>query len=211
MEVNNHMKKIFSYIMILIFIFSLLSAGCIDSKNVQDKNNSTSENISLVNESQKEGITVFIQPGEYTLEELKDMSTYIVIGKVTEILPSRWSSIPTDLKNPTDNQVMFTDVNISIEEYLKNPLPQQNITVRTMGGETDDYVYEVDLSPKFQHGERVLLFLSHDTYPAYSNISPEHYIVTGYNQGKYTLNDNGTIKTSNDTLVKTDQLISSIQ
>lgn len=203
-----------------MFIFLVSSTGCIDSKteqniNVdtsidQDKNVGTAQYPPLNNTSLKKGLHVAIDGPAYNLVQLKHMSTCIILGNVTEILPSKWSSTPRDLNNITNDPIIYTDVNINVEKYLKEPQSENNIMVRTMGGETEDYIYDVDTTPKFKVGERVLLFLSNDTNPVYNKIPPEHYEVVGYDQGKYTLNENGTANTLNGKYIGTNELISSI-
>lgn len=147
--------------------------------------------------------------------ELNDLSDTIVIGTVKEILPSKWNT--ADGKRPANTDeafspscLIYTDVVISIDEYLKNPLPSKKVTVRLWGGTVGNDTLTVEDEPTFETGEKVLLYLMKDSSPSTKDIDPEHFRVTGLLQGKYTLNDDGkaTRPDENTTL---DDLLSTIE
>jgi hypothetical protein len=124
---------------------------------------------------------------------LAQESDVIVIGEVEEILPSRWTT--EDGKKPVnfDDERIYTDVVIEVNEYLKNPQPTEEITVRTMKGEIgyDRIIYEDEA--EFEHGEKVLLFLTLKD-PDTKNIGGEHFRVRGMVHGKFTIVDGQAIR-----------------
>jgi len=124
---------------------------------------------------------------------LAQNSDVIVIGEVKEILPSRWTT--EDGKKPINfyDERIYTDVIIEVNEYLKNPQPTEEITVRTMGGKIGyDRIISED-EAEFEPDEKVLLFLTtHDPYT--ENIGSEHFRVRGRMYGKFTIEDGQAIR-----------------
>jgi hypothetical protein len=131
-------------------------------------------------------------------EDLSDRSDIILIGTVKEIFPSKWNT--ADGTRPTDDiydlglhDVLYTDVIISVGGYLKNPLPEKEVIVRIQGG-SDGYVsIDVEDESSFSPGERVFLYLNNDTWADAKDFGPEHFVVTGASQGKFTLTDDGRV------------------
>lgn len=74
----------------------------------------------------------------------------IVIGRVVGI-SSHWDA--------GQGQIL-TDIRISLDEVLKGPAPGPELTIRQLGGRVGDLESQVEGSPAFGLGERVLLFLS---------------------------------------------------
>ncbi|MFZ2500230.1 hypothetical protein [Methanosarcina sp.] len=147
--------------------------------------------------------------------ELNNYSDTIIIGTVKEILPSKWNT--ADGKRPANTDeafspscLIYTDVVISIDEYLKNPLPSKEVTVRVWGGTVRNDNLMAEDEPSFETGEKVLLYLMKDSSPGTKDIAPEHFRVTGLLQGKYTLNDDGkATRLGEDTTL--DDLLSTIK
>ena len=128
--------------------------------------------------------------------ELGERSGTILIGSVKEILPGKWNTMNGTKPNKAINEfgprdVIYTDVIISVDQYVKNPLPSREVTVRILGGKVgaDNMIVEDETS--FTSGERVMLFLRNDDAPATKNVGMEHLAVTGISQGKFTLTDDG--------------------
>lgn len=48
-----------------------------------------------------------------------------------------------------------------------------------------------DAEPSFNIAEKVLLYLTKDYRPNTKDIDPDHFIVTDFRRGKYTLADTG--------------------
>ncbi|WP_244603649.1 hypothetical protein [Methanococcoides sp. AM1] len=129
-------------------------------------------------------------------EEMSDRSDVILIGTVKEILPSKWNTEdgerpPDDISELGWHDVLYTDVVITVDEYLKNPLVDKEIIVRTQGGEDDIVVIDVEDEPSFKPEEKVFLYLKNDTWVDTMDHGPEHFMVTGVSQGKFTLTDDG--------------------
>jgi len=128
--------------------------------------------------------------------QLNEQSKIIVIGTVKDILPSKWNTADGKRRSDvidklSENDTIYTDIIVSVNKYLKNPLNQTEVLVRVQGGEDDIVKVNVDYEPTFKAGEKVLLYLQEDTYPLIKNIGPDHYVVTGYSLGKFSLTDNG--------------------
>lgn len=128
--------------------------------------------------------------------ELNQRSESIVIGTVKEILPSKWNTPDgkrrgDTIENLGEYDAMYTDVIISVDKYLKNPLEQKEIRVRIQGGEDEVVKMVSDSEPSFKEGEKVLLYVSKDVSTIFKDFSPEHYLVIGSSLGKFTLTDDG--------------------
>lgn len=142
------------------------------------------------------GISVSGSMELLSFHELDNRSQTIVIGTITEIFPSKWNTDDGKRRGVTiddigENDTMYTDIIVSVESYLKNPLDQEEVRVRIEGGEDGLVTMTIDSEPSFYKGEKVLVYLCEDTYPYFKDIGPEHFIVTGYSQGKFSLTDDG--------------------
>lgn len=145
--------------------------------------------------------------------ELSNYSNIIVIGTVKEILPSKWNTINGKRPNNTDSFspfcLIYTDIVISVDKYLKNSLLSKEVTVRVEGGKVGNDILTVEPVPSFKIGEKVLLYLVKDDSPGTKDIGPEHFTVTGAIQGKFTLTDDGNaIRPDENTTL--DELLSTI-
>ncbi|WP_445475933.1 hypothetical protein ACT9XH_04160 [Methanococcoides methylutens] len=146
-------------------------------------------------------------------EEMSSMSDVILMGTVKKVLPSEWNT--EDGERPTDDIYelewydIYTDVVITVDEYLKNPLPEKEVIVRTLGGEKDIISIDVEDEPSFTPGEKVFLYLKNDTWPRTMDHGPEHFVVTGVSQGKFTLTDDGNATSFGESLTL-DELLGTI-
>lgn len=128
--------------------------------------------------------------------QLSERSELIVTGTVEEVLPAKWNTPDGRRRGDTiydiaENDTMYTDIIIKVDQYLKGSLDDQDIRVRTLGGEDDIVAIVFEDEPFFKENERVLLYLRNNTYPAFTDIGPEHYVITGVMLGKFTLTDDG--------------------
>lgn len=128
--------------------------------------------------------------------ELNQRSESIVIGTVKEILPAKWNTPDgkrrgDTIENLGEYDAMYTDVIISVDKYLKNPLEQKEIRVRIQGGEDEVVKMAFDSEPSFKEGEKVLLYVSKDVSTRFKDFGPEHYLVIGASLGKFTITDDG--------------------
>ncbi|PAV12601.1 hypothetical protein ASJ81_20165 [Methanosarcina spelaei] len=151
---------------------------------------------------------------KYTYEDLSNKSDTIVIGTVMETLPSRWNSIDGTKSDTIDeftlDNLIYTDIKISVDSYVKNPLSSKEIIVRVVGGKVGKDRFVSEDEPSFKSGERVLLYLHEDDNPATKDTSPDHFVVTGYMQGKFTLTGDGKAVGCDETISQ-DKLLSTIE
>jgi len=145
----------------------------------------------------------------YTYEDLSNNSETIVIGTVKEILPSKYGNKISKNTDFGPDHVIYTDIIISVDKYLKNPLSSKEIGVRVADGTVGNDTLTMDDEPCFKTGENVLLYLTKDASPATQDIGPNHFVVTGLLQGKYTLTDDGKV-TRPDENTTLDELLSTI-
>ncbi len=85
-----------------------------------------------------------------TFEEMTDRADLVFVGKVVE-LKAEWQVAGT-------NQAIFTLVEFHTEEILKGTAPA-SISLRFLGGKVGGMTLEVVAVPKFEAGDRVLLFV----------------------------------------------------
>ncbi|WP_292388854.1 hypothetical protein [Methanosarcina sp. UBA5] len=197
------MRIILKYGLFLLGAFSLLTLNALalsdpSNDNMKLENNSLQDNITPTNKSD-EPITFGMDVNfiHYTHEELSNYSDTIVIGTVKEILPPKWNTM--DGKQPNKplteidrlNDTIYTDIVIGVDEYLKNPLSSKEVIVRSTVGTIGNVSMTSDAEPSFKTGEKVLLYLSKDDNPATKDVGPEHFIVTDFFEGKFTLTDDG--------------------
>jgi len=114
--------------------------------------------------------------------ELVERSLHVVEGRVVEVR-SFWTE---------SRDAIVTDARIEIDETVVGDHTRE-VTVRTFGGVVDDYVIEAHGFPRFERGERVLLFLRKEP-------SDDTVRVTGYQQGHYRIVDRGGVDVAVPTL-----------
>jgi hypothetical protein len=129
-------------------------------------------------------------------EVLTKKSDLILTGSIKEILAARWNT--PDGKSPDKNfneldgeDVIYRDIVVSVDNYLKNSLSSEEVIVRILGGTVGNLTMDVEDMPSFEPGEKVLLFLDEDTDPATKNLDPEHFVVCGSFQGKFSITEDG--------------------
>jgi len=203
-------RNIIKYGIFLVGALSLLTL------NALALSNPSNDNLKLENNnSESIGIDICIDFIWYTNEELRDNSDTIVIGTVKEILPPRWNTVdgkrPHKLLNKLEypDDIIYTDIVISVDEYLKNPLSSNELIVRVTGGTVGDFRMTTDADPSFNTDEKVLLYLRKDERSSTKDIGPEHFLVTDYYRGKYTLTEDGKAITPDET-VTLKELLSTI-
>lgn len=133
---------------------------------------------------------------DLNMTQLNDLSEFIIIGNVKEILPSKWNTPDGKrradaIEDIPDNDTMYTDIIIKVDQCLKGSLEDQEIRVRTMGGEDEIVRIDYEDEPSFRENEQVLLYLHNDTNPGLENIDSKYYYITGAMLGKFTLTDDG--------------------
>ncbi len=198
------MRIIIKYGIFLVLIISLLTL------NGLALSNSSNDSIQLSNDS-NEPVTFSVSGALVALnnEELISNSDTIVIGTVKEILPSKYGDRFSKDTDFGPDHVIYTDIIISVDEYLKNPLSSNEVRVRVAGGTIGNDTLIMEEEASFKTGEKVLLYLAKDTSHATQDIGPEHFVVTGCLQGKYTLTDDGKAIRPDENMTL-DELLSTI-
>ncbi len=105
---------------------------------------------------------------DLSLEDLTTGADWIVIGTV-ENMESRWND---------SQDYIYTYLTLSVDEYLKNPLDETELTIQIPGGVVDDTEQRVSDTPEFLPGEHVVLFLFDRDGQKW---------VYGWEKGKYTI------------------------
>lgn len=157
----------------------------------------TQNNIKLSNNNEPVTIKLSSELMKCTHEDLNNYSNTIIIGTVKEASQSKWNTMdekqpnkpPAELIPGVD--VIYKDNVVSVDTYLKNPLSSKEIVVRTIGGTVGNVTMVSDDEVSLKPGEKVLLYLSNDTYPSPTALGQEHFLVFGSYQGKFTLTDDG--------------------
>jgi len=212
------MKNNTKYIIVLVGALSLIALSALALSGSQDSNKlantPSQDSTKLVNNDKPLYCEASASLVALDDEELSNNSDTIIIGTVKEILPSKWST--TDGKKPVNTDrfspscFIYTDIIISVDEYIKNSSSSKDVTVRVWGGTVGDDTFKVSEEPRLKIGEKVLLYLTKDTGPSTKDIGPEHYRVTGALQGKFTLTDDGKAIRSDKT-VSQEELLSTIK
>jgi hypothetical protein len=101
--------------------------------------------------------------------KLSEEATHIVLGEV-EAIRSEWDE---------EENMIYSNVDISVEDYLKGSSEWSHVTVKHKGGEMGDVGVYVSGEPRFTKGERVKVFLRSE--------SPDTFSVVGGGEGKISL------------------------
>ncbi|PWB54252.1 MAG: hypothetical protein C3F06_05160 [Candidatus Methanoperedenaceae archaeon] len=176
-------------ILVIISIISLaIVTGCIDEekKNADNATLTPEKTPAAVISSSSEGIME-----KFNLQKLVSMSDTIIVGNVTEVFQSKWNTPDGNkpMNNSTSN-IIYTDVNIKVFEYLQNPLDAASITVRVLGGIVGQDSINVEDQPSYSPGETVVLFLKNDADPRTKDIGEKHFVTAGLAQGKISVLQN---------------------
>lgn len=87
------------------------------------------------------------QPNKQTAKRLYDSADVVATGIITNS-----SAIMEDSE-------IWTYLEVKVEEYLKNPQPIGNLTIKSMGGTVGNIGSVAEDSPLFNVGDKVLLIL----------------------------------------------------
>lgn len=121
----------------------------------------------------------------YSAAELADRALYIVKGTIKEI------NYVVDERGEQfgDKPIVFTEAVITVEEELTGKYKEKEITVRTIGGISDDFETISFMHPKFAQNEQIVVFVG---YEPQSEMG-DNYFIYGNNMGKYLLKDGKAI------------------
>ena len=177
------MKKKFRNILFAIaVIMGLFNASCNSKKDVEQT----------------------IIKGSGTIEELSidekiSRARYILIGKVTENLPSVWKHQNyKDAQDATSEEIfdaggLFTDSFFSVDRVIKGNIHESSvIRVRTFQGETKLVRMEMYPEPTYLEGHTYLLMITEGFGPT-SNVDPGYYISINSDASVYEIIDGKAI------------------
>jgi hypothetical protein len=102
------------------------------------------------------------------VEDLAVMSPVVLVGEVNTV-ESGWNS---------DRTKIHTRVQITPVEVMKGPSDLGTVTVKFLGGKVGDTVAHLPGVPRFEVGEKVLVFLE-------PREDKEGYLPVGFYQGKF--------------------------
>jgi len=130
------------------------------------------------------------------LDSLVEKSKFIVTGEVVGVESYRAPFL--DL-----GEVIFTDVKIRIEKRIKGQPDGEEITVQVLGGEIGTQFQSCPDSPRYEKGEKVLVFLREWSGKLWN---------VGWLQGKYKLIQEGSVvQGKKDLPVSVDTPLSSLE
>lgn len=99
--------------------------------------------------------------------ELAKDADYAIVGTVSDMTPIRVS-----MSQPGDDDVVFTDVTLTVESDVFGNYDEETINFRILGGEADRLRLVAEDSPKLRLGERLFVLIGED---------PENYTFDGKN------------------------------
>jgi hypothetical protein len=130
-----------------------------------------------------------------SIEDLVSQSDIIIAGTVTGAYPSRWNTADgqrpdksNDELNIGTEDMIYTDIGVHVNKYLKNPLDTGDLQITIDGGTVGNDSIWVEDNPSFEYGENILLFLN------WKSGRDEMTVTSGY-QGKFTMvNDTTAVR-----------------
>lgn len=143
---------------------------------------------------------MLLQP--FTVADLSKRSGYLIIGTVESINPDPKTYEFDQLK------YAFTDVVINVERDLTGKYVGDQISIRLMGGETDEIRMISDMDAEFAVGERVMVFVN-EKEP--HTVWGDNYYVSGLKLGKYSLVDGKAVGPETPNGMDEAQFIAKIQ
>lgn len=115
----------------------------------------------------------------WSLADVSDNSRYIVKGTIVNLT----TTVEEESEVFGDKAIVFTDAVITIDEELTGNYSEDQITVRTVGGKTDEYWTASSIHPEFKLREKVVLFIGYEP----DSEMGDNYFVMGHRLGKYIL------------------------
>lgn len=119
---------------------------------------------------------------ELKKEEIIQQSDTIVIARVES-----QTSFKAQSEIRENKEDVITNVSLSVEKYLRNYYNDsfQEIIVQTLGGTVENLNMNIEGTPTFKDGERIIIFLKKKD----NNV----FTVYGWAQGKYSIDSNGEV------------------
>jgi hypothetical protein len=116
-----------------------------------------------------------------SISDLVERSEAVVQGSVLGT-----AGVDTVYSPGFDLLIPFTDVRVTVHQYLTGALTFGEIKVRTLGGTTTSASFEAPEEPTFSPGEEVVLFICKDTGNLF-DLPEDTFTVQGLFQGKYSV------------------------
>ncbi|WNY27653.1 hypothetical protein [Methanolapillus ohkumae] len=162
------------------------------AKSLQNNRALSSEFEIISDEMYETEILIITDYAPIQTEMMDDFSDFVIHGKVREILPALWNTPDGQAPSSEDSDYyIFHDVIIEIDDVYKGKLnnEQNEIHVRKIGGVIENTRCRT-MTPDYQKGQEVILFLNKDTIPLTSKNEPEHYFELN-EQGQIYVKSNG--------------------
>lgn len=155
----------------------------------------SSSNSTLTSGNEGLNVDISMSMEALSIDDLVSQSDLIIAGTVTGAYPSRWNTadgqrpgIPNDELDIGTEYMIYTDIGVHVNKYLKNPLDTGDLQITVDGGTVGDDSIWVEDSPSFEYGEKVLLFLNWKS-------GRDEMTITGAYQGKFTMiNDTTAVR-----------------
>ena len=128
-----------------------------------------------------------------SISTLAKASSSIIRGEVIDT-QAMW--------NESGDQIV-TRATIRVQSDFKRQVSEELITVEYPGGEVGEIGMMVSDSPQMFAGEEVIIFLE----PSEGSTDQQRFHVVGSAQGKFTLEEDGMVRTMGFTLVEQDGLM----
>ena len=128
-----------------------------------------------------------------TISTLVKASTSIIRGEVVDT-QAMWSESGDEI---------VTRATIRVQNDFKRQVSEELVTVEYLGGEVGEIGMMVSDSPQMFAGEEVIIFLE----PSEASTDRQRFHVVGSAQGKFTLEEDGMVRTMGFTLVEQDGLM----
>lgn len=128
-----------------------------------------------------------------SIDTLVKASSSIIRGEVVDS-QAMWSE--------SGDQIV-TRVTIRVQKDFKRLVSEELITVEYLGGEVGEIGMMVSDSPQMFAGEEVIIFLE----PSGASTDRQRFHVVGSAQGKFTLEEDGMVRTMGFSLMEQDGLM----
>jgi len=128
-----------------------------------------------------------------SISTLVKASTSIIRGEVIDT-QAMWSE---------SGDAIVPRATIRVQSDFKRQVSEELVTVEYLGGEVGEIGMMVSDSPQMFAGEEVIIFLE----PSEASTDQQRFHVVGSAQGKFTLEEDGMVRTMGFTLVEQDGLM----
>jgi len=172
--------------LILMLVICLVFSSFLGCRNDLSANSASTEITILPGDEITSGMSGLLVPKD--LDFLVENSETIIIGTMTDILPSKKAALFPDIL-----ETIYTDVIIKTERYLYGKPESPYLAIRIDGGRINNEVTIAENEPVLSVGESVLLFLTRPPFelePVPEGFNPlDYYRISGCMFGKYEYKD----------------------